>query len=78
MPLLRQLEFAFRTVSASLWEAPRVADRSSYKTLILKQKLASCCVHSARLESRTSFASNGIRVLKLPLVALIIARNSFR
>ena len=38
MPLLRQLEFAFRTISASLWEAPRVAERSSYKDADLETK----------------------------------------
>src|SRR5262245_60001420 len=32
MPLLRQLEFAFHTVAASLWDAPRFAQRSGYKT----------------------------------------------
>ena len=31
MPLLRQLEFAFQTVTASLCEAPRFAQRSGYK-----------------------------------------------
>ena len=31
MPLLRQLEFAFRTVVASLRDAPRFAERSGYK-----------------------------------------------
>ena len=38
MPLLRQLEFTFRTPSASLWEAPRVAERSSYKDADLETK----------------------------------------
>ena len=32
MPLLRQLEFAFHTVAASLWDASRFAQRSGYKT----------------------------------------------
>jgi SprT protein len=31
MPSLRQLEFAFQTVPASLWDAPRFAHRSGYK-----------------------------------------------
>jgi SprT protein len=31
MPLLRQLEFAFRTVAASLWDASRFAERSDYR-----------------------------------------------
>ena len=31
MPSLRQLEFAFRTVAASLWDASRFAQRSGYK-----------------------------------------------
>jgi SprT protein len=32
MPSLRQLEFAFRTVAASLWDASRFAQRSGYKS----------------------------------------------
>jgi SprT protein len=31
MPSLRQLEFTFQTVAASLWDAPRFAQRSGYK-----------------------------------------------
>jgi predicted SprT family Zn-dependent metalloprotease len=31
MPSLRQLEFAFQTVAASLWDASRFAQRSGYK-----------------------------------------------
>lgn len=31
MPSLRQLEFAFRTVAASMWDASRLAQRSGYK-----------------------------------------------
>lgn len=36
MPLLRQLEFAFQTVAASLWGAPRFAQRSGYKETALE------------------------------------------
>jgi predicted SprT family Zn-dependent metalloprotease len=38
MPLLRQLEFGFRTVAASLREAPRFAERSGYKDADLEIK----------------------------------------
>jgi SprT protein len=38
MPLLRQLEFAFRTVTASLWDASRCAQRSGYKASDLERK----------------------------------------
>jgi SprT protein len=38
MPLLRQLEFAFRTVAASLWDAPRFAERSDYRHADLEAK----------------------------------------
>ena len=31
MPSLRQLEFAFQAVAASLWDVPRFAQRSGYK-----------------------------------------------
>ena len=38
MPSLRQLEFAFQTVAASLWDASRFAQRSGYKTSDLETK----------------------------------------
>jgi SprT protein len=38
MPLLRQLEFAFRTVAASLWDASRFAERSDYRHADLEAK----------------------------------------
>src|SRR5512133_1417815 len=38
MPSLRQLEFAFRTVAASLWDASRFAQRSGYKASGLETK----------------------------------------
>ena len=38
MPSLRQLEFAFRTVAASLWDASRFAQRSGYKANGLERK----------------------------------------
>ena len=38
MPSLRQLEFAFRTVAASLWDASRFAQRSGYKASGLERK----------------------------------------
>ena len=38
MPSLRQLEFAFRTVAASLWDASRFAQRSGYKASDLETK----------------------------------------
>ena len=38
MPLLRQLEFAFRTVAASLWDASRLAERSDYRHADLEAK----------------------------------------
>ena len=37
MPLLRQLEFAFRTVAASLWDASRFAEQSGYRDIDLQQ-----------------------------------------
>lgn len=36
MPSLRQLEFAFQTVAASPWGAPRFAQRSGYKETALE------------------------------------------
>src|SRR5260370_21767810 len=38
MASLRQLEFAFRTVAASLWDASRFAQRSGYKASDLETK----------------------------------------
>jgi SprT protein len=38
MPSLRQLEFAFRNVAASLWDASRFAPRSDYKASDLERK----------------------------------------
>jgi predicted SprT family Zn-dependent metalloprotease len=38
MRLLRQLEFAFHPVAASLWDAPRFAQRSGYRNLDLQAK----------------------------------------
>lgn len=38
MPLLRQLEFAFRTVAASLWDASRFAARSDCRHVDLEAK----------------------------------------
>ena len=38
MPSLRQLEFAFRTVAASLWDASRFVQRSGYKASDLERK----------------------------------------
>src|SRR5438552_2639522 len=38
MPSLRQLEFAFQTVAASLWHAPRFAQQSAYKASVLEAK----------------------------------------
>ena len=38
MPSLRQLEFAFRTVAASLWDASRFAERSDYRHADLEAK----------------------------------------
>src|SRR5437870_10663984 len=38
MPSLRQLEFAFQTVAASLWDASRFAQRSGYKASDLETK----------------------------------------
>jgi predicted SprT family Zn-dependent metalloprotease len=37
MPLLRQLEFAFHTVAASLWDASRFAEPSGYRDIDLQQ-----------------------------------------
>jgi SprT protein len=37
MPLLRQLEFAFRTVAASLWDASRFAEQSGYRDIDVQQ-----------------------------------------
>jgi len=37
MQLLRQLEFAFRTVAASLWDVSRFAQRSGYSDVELEQ-----------------------------------------
>ena len=38
MPLLRQLEFAFQAVAASLWDASRFAQRSGYRNVDLQIK----------------------------------------
>src|SRR4029077_2462894 len=38
MPSVRQLEFAFRTVAASLWDASRFPQRSGYKASDLEAK----------------------------------------
>src|SRR6266481_2930287 len=38
MPSLRQLEFAFRTIAASFWDASRFAQRSGYKASDLETK----------------------------------------
>ena len=38
MPLLRQLEFVFQTVAASLWDASRFAQRSGYRNVDLQIK----------------------------------------
>src|SRR5215510_14817154 len=38
MPSLRQLEFAFQTVAASLWDASRFALRSGYRDVDLQAK----------------------------------------
>src|SRR6266481_4758670 len=38
MPSLRQLEFAFRPVAASLWDASRFVQRSGYKASDLERK----------------------------------------
>jgi hypothetical protein len=38
MPSLRQLEFAFRTVAASLWDASRFVQRSGYEASDLEAK----------------------------------------
>jgi SprT protein len=38
MPLLRQLEFAFQAVAASLWDASRFAQRSGYRARNLERK----------------------------------------
>ena len=35
MPSLRQLEFAFQTVAASLWDASRFAERSGYSAMLV-------------------------------------------
>jgi SprT protein len=37
MPLLRQLEFAFHTVAASLWDASRFAEPSGYRDIDVQQ-----------------------------------------
>src|SRR5262250_2161456 len=37
MPLLRQLEFAFKTVAASLWDSSCFAQRSGYRDIDLQQ-----------------------------------------
>src|SRR4029450_3799140 len=38
MPLLRQPEFAFQAVAASLWDASRFAQRSGYRARNLERK----------------------------------------
>jgi SprT protein len=38
MPSLRQLEFAFRTVASSLWDASRFVQQSGYKASDLERK----------------------------------------
>jgi hypothetical protein len=61
MPSLRQLEFTFQTVAASLLDAPRFAQRSGYKASDLEA------------EARQLLCSLGAK--RPPQAALIIARN---
>ncbi len=57
MPLLRQLEFVFQTVAASLWDASRFAQRNGYRNLDLQIKVRewSRALGAARI-------ANGLRV----------------
>ena len=48
------------------------------RNLNLEETARSLLRSMAQIKSQTSFASNGIRASKLPLVAPIITRNSFR
>ena len=51
MPSLRQLEFAFQTVAASLWDAPRFAQRNGYKVrdLEIKARQLLCSLGAKRI-----------------------------
>jgi hypothetical protein len=58
--------------------SPLPATATPSEIWISLELLGICCARMVRIESRTNFASNGIRGLKLPLGALITAKNSFR
>jgi len=53
MPLLRQLEFAFHTAAASLWDAPRFAQRRDYKASALEAEARQllCSLGAKRIAS---------------------------
>jgi len=61
MPSLRQLEFAFRTVAVSLWDASRFVQRSGYKASDLERKarqlLCSLGAHRIATELRVEWNS---------------------
>src|SRR5690349_20039517 len=54
MPSLRQLEFAFQTVAASLWDASRFAQRSGYKATALETEARQllCSLGAKRIASQ--------------------------
>ena len=84
MPLLRQLEFVFVSADRSgchfrVWQAKRLPYNFSIVTILTWRPMrGNYCAHWVQQASPTTFASNGIPVSKQLLVALIIARNSFR
>ena len=75
MPSLRQLEFAFQTVAASLWHAPRFAQQSGYKASALEAKARQLLCSLGAKRIATELRVDGISVSKPPRAALIIARN---
>ena len=62
MPLLRQLEFAFRTVAASLRDAPRFAQRSGYNNadleILARELLRAHGAHRIASELRVEWNSH--------------------
>ena len=83
MPLLRQLEFGFRSTGVLPMGSPGVL-RGELVIGPAGETPASSTAETAALLRiagdllRATFTSNGIHVSKQPPDALIIARNSFR
>src|SRR5438477_5399801 len=70
MPSLRQLEFAFQTVAASLWDdACRFAQQSGYKASAVEATARQLLRSLGAKRIATNFALNGIPVSKPPRAA---------